>query len=61
LLASTPRDERPSLTLVTFADTLDNLRAVAARARRDLAESGAVIVREDLALEAPNWAQLPAT
>jgi type IV secretion system protein VirB4 len=47
------------LTLVTFADSLDNLRAVAARARRDLAESGAVIVREDLGLEAAYWAQLP--
>lgn len=47
------------LTLVTFADSLDNLRVVAARARRDLAESGAVITREDLALEAAYWAQLP--
>lgn len=47
------------LTLVTFADSLDNLRAVAAHARRDLAESGAVIVREDLGLEAAYWAQLP--
>jgi type IV secretion system protein VirB4 len=47
------------LTLVTLADSLDNLRAVAARARRDLAESGAVITREDLALEAAYWAQLP--
>jgi len=47
------------LSLVTFADTLEALKAVAARARRDLAESGAVIVREDLALEAVYWAQLP--
>jgi type IV secretion system protein VirB4 len=47
------------LTLVTFADGLENLRQVASRARRDLAESGAVIVREDLALEAAYWAQLP--
>lgn len=47
------------LTLVTFADGLEGLRQVAARARRDLAESGAVIVREDLALEAAYWAQLP--
>ncbi|MDH0699716.1 MULTISPECIES: VirB4 family type IV secretion/conjugal transfer ATPase [unclassified Agrobacterium] len=47
------------LTLVTFADGLDTLRQTAARARRDLAESGAVIVREDLALEAAYWAQLP--
>ena len=47
------------LTLVTFADSLEGLRNIAARARRDLAESGAVIVREDLALEAAYWAQLP--
>ena len=47
------------LSLLTFADTLDSLRLVAARARRDLAESGAVIVREDLGLEAAYWAQLP--
>lgn len=47
------------LSLMTFADSLDNLRSVAARARRDLAESGAVIVREDLGLEAAYWAQLP--
>ena len=47
------------LSLVVFADTLDRLKAVAARARRDLAESGAVIAREDLALEAAFWAQLP--
>jgi type IV secretion system protein VirB4 len=47
------------LTLLTFADTLDGLAAVASRARRDLAESGAVIVREDLGLEAAYWAQLP--
>ena len=47
------------LTLMTFADSLDNLRLVASSARRDLAESGAVIAREDLALEAAYWAQLP--
>ncbi|CAO3441202.1 VirB4 family type IV secretion/conjugal transfer ATPase [Azospirillum endophyticum] len=47
------------LSLVTFADTLEDLRAIAARARRDLAESGAVVAREDLALEAAYWAQLP--
>ena len=40
------------LTLVTFADSLTALADVAAQARRDLAESGAVITREDLALEA---------
>lgn len=47
------------LSLVTFADTLDGLAIVASRARRDLAESGAVVVREDLGLEAAYWAQLP--
>ncbi|SMF42838.1 type IV secretion system protein VirB4 [Azospirillum oryzae] len=47
------------LSLVTFAGSLEGLRAVAARARRDLAESGAVVAREDLALEAAYWAQLP--
>ncbi|QCG93081.1 VirB4 family type IV secretion/conjugal transfer ATPase (plasmid) [Azospirillum sp. TSA2s] len=47
------------LSLVTFADSLGALAEVAARARRDLAESGAVVAREDLALEAAYWAQLP--
>jgi len=47
------------LSLTTFAASLDKLRQVAARARRDLAESGAVVVREDMALEAAYWAQLP--
>ncbi|MCM8738844.1 VirB4 family type IV secretion/conjugal transfer ATPase [Azospirillum sp. A1-3] len=47
------------LSLVTFADSLRALGEVAARARRDLAESGAVVTREDLALEAAYWAQLP--
>lgn len=47
------------LSLLTIADSLEGLREVAARARRDLAESGAVVAREDLALEAAYWAQLP--
>ena len=47
------------LTLVVFADSLSALADVAAQARRDLAESGAVVAREDLALEAAYWAQLP--
>jgi type IV secretion system protein VirB4 len=47
------------LSLVTFADSLERLGEVAGRARRDLAESGAVVVREDLALEAAYWGQLP--
>jgi type IV secretion system protein VirB4 len=47
------------LTLVALANSLPALAEVAARARRDLAESGAVVVREDLALEAVYWAQLP--
>ena len=47
------------LTLVVFADSPDRLAAVAGHARRDLAESGAVVAREDLALEAAYWGQLP--
>lgn len=47
------------LTLVVFADALERLANVAGRARRDLAESGAVVAREDLALEAAYWGQLP--
>lgn len=47
------------LSLVTFAGSLEALAEVAARARRDLAESGAVVAREDLALEAAYWGQLP--
>jgi len=47
------------LSLVVFADSLAALAEVAPRARRDLAESGAAITREDLALEAAYWAQLP--
>lgn len=47
------------LTFVTFADSLARLAEVAGRARRDLAESGAVVAREDLALEAAYWGQLP--
>ena len=47
------------LTLVVFADTLDALAEVAPQAVRDLAESGAAVTREDLALEAVYWGQLP--
>jgi len=47
------------LTLVAFADDLRALSEVVSVARRDLAESGAVVAREDLALEAVYWAQLP--
>ncbi|UZO95029.1 VirB4 ATPase (plasmid) [Roseomonas mucosa] len=47
------------LSLVTFADSLERLGQVAGRARRDLAESGAVIAREDLGLEGAYWGQLP--
>ncbi|ONF49428.1 VirB4 family type IV secretion/conjugal transfer ATPase [Methylobacterium radiotolerans] len=47
------------LSLVTWADSLDRLKEVAGHARRDLAESGAVISREDLGLEAAYWGQLP--
>ncbi|MBY0335643.1 MAG: type IV secretion system protein VirB4, partial [Acetobacteraceae bacterium] len=47
------------LSLAVFADAPARLAAVAAEARRDLAECGAVVAREDLALEAAFWGQLP--
>ena len=47
------------LTLTVFADTVLALDRVVAQARSDLADSGAVVAREDLALEAAYWAQLP--
>ena len=47
------------LSLTVFANSMDRLRDVGARAKRDLAESGAVVVQEDMALEAAYWAQLP--
>lgn len=47
------------LTLLVYADSLPALGEVAALARRHLAESGAVVTREDLALEGAYWSQLP--
>jgi len=47
------------LAMMILTDRLRDLPDLAAQARRDLAESGAVIVREDLALEAGYWSQLP--
>ena len=47
------------LTLMVFADSLDRLADVAPEAKRDLAESGAVVTREDWGLEAAYWGQLP--
>jgi type IV secretion system protein VirB4 len=47
------------LSLTVFADTLPGLARVAAQARSDLADGGAVVAREDLGLEAAYWAQLP--
>jgi type IV secretion system protein VirB4 len=47
------------LAMMILTDRLRDLPDRAAQARRDLAESGAVIVREDLALEAGYWSQLP--
>lgn len=47
------------LTLVVFADSLAALAEVAPQARRDLAESGGAITREDWGLEAVYWGQLP--
>jgi type IV secretion system protein VirB4 len=47
------------LSLMVLADGLPQLADAAAEARRDLADGGAVVVREDLGLEAAYWAQLP--
>ena len=47
------------LTLVVFAENLGSLAEVAPQARRDLAESGAAVTREDWGLEAVYWGQLP--
>lgn len=47
------------LTLVAFANTLAALAEIAPIAKRHLAEAGAVVVREDRALEAVYWGQLP--
>lgn len=47
------------LTLVVFADSLAALAEVAPQAKRDLAESGAAVTREDWGLEAVYWGQLP--
>ena len=47
------------LTLVVFADSLAALAEVVPQARRDMADSGAAITREDWGLEAVYWGQLP--
>lgn len=47
------------LSLMVLAAGLPALADAAAEARRDLADGGAVVVREDLGLEAAYWAQLP--
>lgn len=47
------------VSLITYASDIVKLRAVAAKAKADLAESGAIIAREDFGLEAAFWAQLP--
>jgi len=47
------------LTLLVFADSLAALAEVAPQAKRDLAESGAAVTREDWGLEAVYWGQLP--
>ena len=41
-----------------FADSIPALARVVAQARSDLADSGAVVVREDLGLEAAFWSRL---
>jgi type IV secretion system protein VirB4 len=47
------------LALTVFADTVPALDRVVAQARSDLADSGAVVAREDLGLEAAFWSHLP--
>lgn len=47
------------LSLATYANDIVRLRSVTARAKSDLADSGAIIAREDLGLAAAYWAQLP--
>lgn len=47
------------VSLAVFSDTPQKLADVAAEARRDLADGGAVVVREDRGLGAAFWAQLP--
>ena len=47
------------LSLTVFAGNTKLLQQTVAHARSDLADSGAVVAREDLALEAAFWAQLP--
>ena len=47
------------LVLTVFADSIPALAAVVAQARSDLADSGAVVAREDLGLEACFWSHLP--
>ncbi|WP_171004664.1 VirB4 family type IV secretion/conjugal transfer ATPase [Bathymodiolus heckerae thiotrophic gill symbiont] len=48
------------LNLTIFADKPDQLRKNLAAAQAELADSGIVVAREDLALTAAFWAQLPA-
>lgn len=47
------------LSLVVFAESVAALAEIAPRAKRDMAESGAVITREDWGLEGVYWGQLP--
>lgn len=47
------------LAMTVFADSLPALSRVTAQARSDLADSGAVVAREDLGLEAALWSHLP--
>lgn len=47
------------LAMTVFGYSLPELDRVVARARSDLADSGAVVAREDLGLEAAYWSQLP--
>jgi type IV secretion system protein VirB4 len=48
-----------SLSLIAFADSIDDLTRVATRAWRNLADSGAVVARESAALEAAFFSLIP--
>jgi type IV secretion system protein VirB4 len=48
------------LNLTVFADKPEQLRKNLSAAQAELADSGIVVAREDLALSAAFWAQLPA-
>jgi type IV secretion system protein VirB4 len=50
---------RHSLCVIAFADTVEDLTPVATKAWRDLADCGAVVARENAALEAAAFSLIP--